>query len=219
MSPRVSVYPIGEFGDAVAFHLKTLYPSVEVIDDISRLVPDENNWIVMAANVPIHVDAKPLSTQCIAANSSFIPISGFGPTLQIGPVLCNYDEPICWECFETREAHFEVDPEEYRRRNRHFHRSKGIVGIYPRRAPMIFACRLVQMLAQMCRREIHSGYVWRFDLLTREIDEARVLGLQGCPNCDTTRPLGKHLISIKEQLAYLSGQIPSVTSSSDSEGS
>jgi bacteriocin biosynthesis cyclodehydratase domain-containing protein len=208
-SSTIHVLSIGDFGRAVAAHLKALGPRVleTVVND--HTVPLPHLWPLCDVIVLAGWRSSPNLCELVeelsyARQWPFVPVFQVAGLLRLGPVVVPGEGP-CWTCWTQRLKQHAEWPDAEAALLEHYARQAdaGPRGFLEPFALMA-AARLSQTIQQLSTRQAIAGQVWQIHMLTREITRSQVIGIHGCARCGLHRAeSARSFDPMREELAYL----------------
>ena len=213
-SSTVHILSVGDFGQAVATHLKALQPDVVETVVKNDTVPMPEMW--PASRVTVIAGWRPAPNLCELLEElsyrwqrPFIPLFQVSSVLRLGPVVVPGEGP-CWSCWIQRFRQHAEWPEAEAALLEHYarHAEAGPRGFLEPFAVMA-AARLSQTLQQLSAKDPIAGQIWQIHMLTREITTGQMVGVHGCPRCGLHRePSVRAFATMREDLAYLWPHVP-----------
>lgn len=205
----VCLLAVGDFGRAVARHLKSLRDDVleeSLPDDSVSLV---DSWPIARAYVITSSRPAPklcglLDRVCHAYRRPFVPLILDSKTLVLGPIVLP-GSSSCWTCWSKRCLQHARWPAVHKTLLEYYS-SDGNSGPegYLEPLALLAAARVSQTLGELDSSDVAPSSVWQMDILTRKITTGTVVGVHGCPRCGLQRPEEtRSVAALQEQLTYL----------------
>jgi bacteriocin biosynthesis cyclodehydratase domain-containing protein len=204
-SKPLHVLSVGAFGQAVSRYLKDIVETVVT----ERQLPMPEVW--PASRMLLLASWRPVPTLCELLGDlsfewvlPFIPLILDSTSMRLGPVILP-GAGSCWRCWLQRNKQHAQWPKEQLALLEHYatHAEAGPRG-YLEAFAMMAAARLKWTISQLNSGSPMGGYIWKIDMVTREITASTVIGVHGCPQCGVQRPtITRSVDDMIRQLGYL----------------
>lgn len=190
----VHLFCVGKFGEAVQRHLLryrddlfcTFTSSDSSSSLIDRLKPAK--VLALAAWRPDPRLCALLDRFAHDTGSPFIPLTIELNKIRVGPLVVP-GRGCCWTCWEHR-AQRNFPWQAARHALLEFyqtHPESGPEGYLETIAAMA-AARMAQVIAEIDSGRARPGLIWQIDLITRQMETYKAIGIHDCPRCGLHRP-------------------------------
>lgn len=205
----VHLLSVGRFGEGVGWYLKQIRRDVVETALTADKMPMPQMWPasrihLLASWRPVPAICELLSDLSYEWRRPFVPIMLDSTAMRLGPVILP-GNGSCWRCWVQRSRQHARWPEEQSVLLEHYgaHAEAGPQG-YLEAFAMMAAVRLSQTIDELDSGIAIGGYIWKIDMMTREIITSTVVAIHDCPYCGLHRPpLTRSFAEIEPEIGYL----------------